>query len=57
MIYKVFMKLLSFLLNLNKKGPKNPVFMDFQEDVFVKTGRQQFIKLQELGLRIPIAVL
>lgn len=56
-IYKDFMKLLNFLLKLNRKGQKNLDLMDSQEDVFVKTGRQQFIKLQELGLRIPIAVL
>lgn len=61
------MKLLSFLANINKKEPKKIIHeLRFdrghkadleQREELIQTGRQQFIKLEELGLKIPIAVL
>jgi len=61
------MKLLSFLSNLNKKEPKKIIhesrfYRDHiadqeQREALIQTGRQQFKKLEELGLKIPIAVL
>jgi hypothetical protein len=59
------MKLLSFLSN--KKGPKKLIHeLRFnrnhntdqeQREALIQTGRQQFKKLEELGLKIPIAIL
>lgn len=59
------MKLLSFLLN--KKEPKkllhevrfgrNHNADQAQREALIQTARQQFKKLEELGLKIPIAVL
>lgn len=59
------MKLLSFLSN--KKEPKKILHeLRFnrrcnsdqeQREALIQTGRQQFQKLEELGLKIPIAAL
>ena len=54
------MKLLIFLLGRNKKEQKKTTHElkdQDRRDVLIQTGRQQFKKLQELGLKIPIAVL
>jgi hypothetical protein len=53
------MKLLIYLLGLNKKEPKKirQLTDQDQRDALIQAGRQQFKKLQELGLKIPIAVL
>lgn len=53
------MKLLEFILNLNKKREKtmNQSADQKQREALIHTSRQQFKKLQELGLKLPIAVL
>lgn len=67
MCYYLFtsMKLLSFLSN--KKESKKTIhelrfdrirkFDQEQREALIQIGRQQFKKLEELGLKIPIAVL
>ena len=53
------MKLISFLLRLNKKGQKiiDQSTDQEQKEALILAGKQQFKKLQELGLKIPIAAL
>jgi hypothetical protein len=53
------MKLPKLLLHLNKKGQKtiNQSTDQKQREALILTSRQQFKKLQELGLKLPIAVL
>ena len=50
------MKLLTLLLKRNKKNQRKTIEED-QRETLVKTGRQQFQKLQNLGLRIPVAAI
>ncbi len=63
---KLFISLLGltgFNRNLNKKRiqplglDRNPQTDSGKREALIQTGRQQFKKLQELGLQIPIAVL
>jgi hypothetical protein len=51
------MKLLNFLLKLNRKGQNRVNLIGHQEDLLNKIGRQQFKKLLEMGLQIPIVAL
>lgn len=52
------MKLLEFLFNLNKKRETvNQSADQKQREALIRTSREQFKKLQELGLKLPIAVL
>lgn len=53
------MKLLWLLLRLNKGGQKIIVQSTDQEqkEALILAGKQQFKKLEELGLKIPIAAL
>jgi len=54
------MKLLTFLLHLKDKTESlfveedNKTLAEYQREVLVKTGRQQFEKLKDLGLSIPV---
>jgi hypothetical protein len=56
------MKLFANLFGLNK-NTDFPFFqfegktgIDYQKDTCIRIGRQQFEKLKDLGLRIPIAL-
>ena len=53
------MKLLGLLSYLNKMGQKiiSQSTDQKQRETLIQAGRQQFKKLQELGLNIPITVL
>jgi len=59
LVSTLHMKLIKLLLNLNKKGQKiiSQSTDEKQKEALIQTGKQQFKKLQELGLKIPIAVL
>lgn len=53
------MKLLYMPGLKKKKSKKTTCYTENQQqrEALIQTARQQFIKLQELGLKIPIAVL
>ena len=53
------MKLLWLLLHLNKRKQKiiSQSADQKQKEALIQTGKQQFKKLHELGLKIPIAAL
>lgn len=59
LLFKKHMNFLNYLFNSNKKNQSNHEQSSEQNkrDALIQTGRQQFKKLQELGLQIPIAVL
>ena len=50
------MKFLAFLIRGNKKNQRKTL-TEYQREMLVKVGKQQFKKLQDLGLKMPIAVL
>jgi len=57
-----FMKLFTFLSDYKKKK-QNPfyrldkkAFTEYQQEALIKIGGQQFQKLKELGLAIPVAL-
>ena len=50
------MKFLAFLFRGNKKNQRKTL-TEYQREMLVKVGKQQFKKLQDLGLKMPIAVL
>jgi hypothetical protein len=49
------MKLLASLLGLNKRNEAKTL-AEYQREILVKAGRQQFKKLHELGLTIPVSL-
>ncbi len=50
------MKFLSLIFNKNKSvKPKSKE--EYQQELLIKLGREQFTKLVNRGLRLPIAVL
>lgn len=54
------MKLFTILRDNKKHESKNEGLIKIeqsQKDTFIQIGREQFKKLQKLGLQIPIAVL
>ena len=49
----LFMRMLAFLLRLMRKK-ESKILTDYKEEMLVRLGRQQFKKLSDLGLGIPI---
>ncbi|MGH7203503.1 MAG: hypothetical protein ACREHC_03610 [Candidatus Levyibacteriota bacterium] len=49
------MKFLVFLLGLRRKNQRKTL-AEYQREMMVKVGRQQFEKLKDLGLHIPVAL-
>jgi hypothetical protein len=52
-IVALLMKLLAYLLGENKKKEAKTI-AEYQRELMVKTTKQQFEKLQSLGLSIPV---
>lgn len=50
------MKLLSMFLS-RFRSPKKKTLADYQQELLIKAGREQFNKLKEKGLQIPIVLL
>ena len=50
-----FMKLLSYFLS--KKKQKVKTVEEYEQEALIKAGREQFKKLAEKGLRIPVVLL
>lgn len=53
------MKLIAHLLgkSATDKKPRRKTFAQYQQDILVKQGREQFRKLVERGLTVPVAYL
>ena len=54
------MKLLTFLSDTKRQNSKVESLIKIeqgQKDAFIQVGREQFKKLQKLGLQIPVVVL
>lgn len=49
------MNLLAFLLRFKKKTQRKTI-ADYQREMLVKMGKQQFDKLKRLGLAIPVTL-
>jgi hypothetical protein len=47
------MNLFAFLLSFKKKTQRKTL-AEYQREILVRAGRQQFKKLQDLGLNIPV---
>lgn len=45
------------LLNLFQKKGKRKTIADYKQDLLVKQGREQFKRLLEKGLGVPVALL
>ena len=49
------MKLPGILLSLIKKTERKTL-ADYKEEMLARLGRQQFMKLKQLGLTVPVAL-
>jgi len=50
------MKFLAYFFKSNKKKLRKTL-SDYKQDMLVRQGRQQFKKLKDLGLEVPVVLL